>query len=68
MAELVEVRTLPDRLAYTDASMKTRIPNDRFITLPRTKYIDDLINVHGDIEVKSAEPSAAPTPSKPPAK
>ena len=64
MADLIEVRTLPDRLAYTDASMKTRIPNDRFIQVPKTKYIIDLIEVHGDIEVKAAEQTPAPATPK----
>lgn len=61
MAETVKVRTLPDRIAYTDESMKRRIPNDQFIEVPRTPYIDRLLSLHGDIELESSAPAKTST-------
>jgi hypothetical protein len=50
--EVIEVKSLVDRVAYTDATGSKRIPTDQFIQVRKTPWITNLIERHGDIEVK----------------
>lgn len=62
MSRHVTVRALPGRVANTAPRGGKPIPEDRWITVQRTPWIDRLIEHHGDLEVKPEEPQSAPVP------
>jgi hypothetical protein len=57
-------RTVAGRLARVSPTGKF-IPNDRFIPVEMTPYVDRLLNVHRDIETTTDPERPAPR-SKPP--
>lgn len=66
-SQLIWVRALPDRIAYTAPKGGRRIPSDQYIQVPPGPWITRLLTVHGDIEQKPETASApvaveAPTP------
>lgn len=58
----IYVRTLPGRVARESRNGEF-IPSDRFVPVAPSAYIDRLLNVHGDIEVRKDAPK--PKPDKP---
>jgi hypothetical protein len=61
---LINVRALPDRVAFTAPKNGKPIPSDRFIAVQETPWIRRLIDVHGDIEVQPATVHSLPTPKR----
>jgi hypothetical protein len=60
----VEIKALPGRIAFTDASGAKQVPHDQYIRVERTDYIDRLIKTHGDVEVKPNTQATAQSPKK----
>lgn len=55
----VNVKTKPGRVAFT-AMRGERIPNDRYVPVELTPWIQRLLEVHGDIEREREREPAAP--------
>ncbi len=64
----VSVRAKAGRIAY-DSPHGDLIPQDAYVSVEMTPWIDRLLNHHGDIELEpapvkaKAAPAAAPTPA-----
>lgn len=61
---LISVKANPGRVAYDAAQGGTPIPNDRFVLVEHTAWVERLITVHGDIAVEP--PAARHTPQPAP--
>lgn len=64
--KLISVKTKPDRIAYDAPKGGQRIPNDKFVEVQHTHWIERLIHHHGDLEVEKA-PAAKPDQKPAPA-
>jgi len=62
----VRVKAKPGRVART-APRGQLIPEDRFVSVPWTAYMDRLVNVHKDVIVEDAKPAAVATKPATPA-
>lgn len=58
----IRVRALPDRIAREDPRGPF-IPEDQFVSVRNTPYIQRLLNVHGDIEQEPAKVKLAKAPT-----
>lgn len=56
----IEVRAIKGRIAR-EAPNGPFIPEDRFVTVQKTRYITRLLDHHGDIELRTEEVVAKPT-------
>lgn len=54
----VYVRTKPGRVARA-APQGVYIPQDKYIPVPLTPYVERLANYHGDIDISRTDPSVA---------
>lgn len=63
-AKNVRVKAKPGRVARTSPTGDF-IPEDRFVPVPHTNYVDRLINHHKDLIVEPAK-EAAPAPKPAP--
>lgn len=59
----VTVRAVKGRIARESVRGRM-IPEDKFVTLPETRYLRRLIDVHGDVEEKQEQPAKAPKEQK----
>jgi len=59
---LIYVRTKPGRIARQSPAGPA-IPEDHYVGVQRTRYIDRLLNVHKDIERKPKAKKAPEVPS-----
>lgn len=59
----IEVKAKAGRVART-SPQGPFIPEDRYVVVEKTSYIERLLNVHGDIEAKpqGQKPPVAPAP------
>lgn len=62
---VIFVRAVAGRKAYDAPRGGKRIPNDEYVPVKPTPWINRLLRFHGDIELK---PETKPTPKEKPAK
>lgn len=63
---LIYVKTKKGRVAFSAPRGGVRIPDDKFVEVEQTNYINRLIDYHGDLEVEKA-PAAKDAPKTAPA-
>lgn len=61
----IKVKAVPGRVARTSRNGEF-IPDDRYVRVAYTPYIQRLLNVHGDIVQEPAREKAAPPKVAPP--
>jgi len=63
---LISVKTKKGRVAFSASRGGVRIPDDKFVEVEQTPYINRLIDYHGDLEVEkapAAKADAKPAPA-----